>query len=92
MKILIQVIFIHIRNTISSENEEYFKISKAELKKLDVTIRQACESDTSTGVSCDGYSYGDACLDLFLWCRDDFVVRCSQGLKSDDRLFCANSW
>ena len=89
MKILLQVICIHISNAFNQsrtllKNYEHSEIQKAELKKLDVKIRQACVSDTSPGVTCDGYSYGDACLDLFLWCRDDFVVRCSHGLKSDD--------
>ena len=91
MKILLLVIFININNAlnqtrISSENDEHSKISKAELEKLDVIFRQACASDMSPGVSCDGYSYGDECLDLFLWCRDEFVVRCSHGLRSDDQL------
>ena len=97
MKILLLVILININNAlnqtrISSENYDYSKISEAELEKLDVSFRQACVSDMSPGVSCDGYSYGDECLDLFLWCRDDYVVRCSHGLKSDDQLFCANLW
>ena len=92
MKILLLVILINISDaqnqaSVSSEIDEHSKISKAELEKLDVRFRQACVSDTSPGVSCDGYSYGDTCLDLFLWCRDDFLVRCSHGLKSDDQLF-----
>ena len=77
---------------ISSEYVDYSKISNADLEKLDVRVCQACVSDMSPGVSCDGYSYGDECLDLFLWCRDEFVVRCSHELRSDDQLLWANLW
>ena len=85
------MILINIRDaqnqtSVSSEIDEHSKISKAELEKLDVRFRQSCLSDMSPGVSCDGYSYGDECLDLFLWCRDEFKVRYSHGLRSDDQL------
>ena len=82
--ILLQLSGALKKTRISSEYVDYSKISEAEIEKPDFRFRQACVSSMSPGVSCDGYSNGDECLDLFLWCRDDYVVRCSHGLKSDD--------
>ena len=43
------------------------------------------------GVTCPGFHLGDECLQLYLWCREDFSVQCGpHGLRSNNQLFCSN--
>ena len=57
---------------------------------LDLSLYNACKSDGSAGISCDGFSLGDNCLRHFLWCRDDFKINCARGLPSNNEVFCGN--